>query len=210
MSMHRLVFVAFLIACAPFAMADIGELVIDLPPHVEWTMVTDEATDGTYSRAWIPAGTTVEDTDWMIVSQKFDLEKRISARQVLTGIRDFARTDCTDLIYSRPKKIVLEEHVLDRQHLYGVPKRFVKKYTTYSGGYMCAKQRGREYGTVTHRRVLAHRNTAFVVSSQLRIPPTSEAGLFPFDTREAVAAFMKRMDVSSRVVHDAVRVVRGP
>ena len=210
-AMHKQVFIAFLAGCAPFAMADIGELVVDLPPQVEWTMVTDEATDGTYNRAWIPAGTTVEDTElWMIVSQKFDVEKRMSARLVLRGMRDVAGTNCTDMIYSRPKKVVLEYHLLDRQHLYGVPKRLVEKYTTYSAGHICARRHDREYGTVTQHRVLARRNTVFVVTSELRVPPTSEAGSLPFDTRDDYVAFLKRMDMSSRVVHDAVRVVRAP
>lgn len=199
---------ALLMGCAPFALADIGNLVVDLPPQVEWTMVTDEATNGTYNRVWIPAGTTVEDTElWMIASLKFDVERRLSARLVLRGLRDVAHADCTDLIYRRPEKIVLENHLLDKQHLYGVPKRFVKKYTSYSGGYFCAKRHDREYGTVTQHRVLSHRNTVFVVTSELRVPPTSEAGMLPFDTREDIVSFMTRMEASLRVVQDAVRIV---
>ena len=96
------------------------------------------------------------------------------------------------------------------QHLYGVPKRFVEKYRTYCGGYFCAKRHGREYGTVTQQRVLAHRNTVFVVTSELRIAPTSEAGMLPFDTPDNVAAFLKRMEASLRVGHDAIRIVTTP
>ena len=213
--MHKQAFVAFLIGCAPFVMADIVELVVDLPAEVEWTMVVDEATDGTYHREWIPAGTTVEDTElWMIASQKFDLEKRRSARMVLRGMRDLARTACTDILYNGPEKIVLEKHPLDKYHLDGVPKKVVEKvvekYRSYWGRFFCAKQHSREYGTVTQQRVLAHRNTVFVVTSELRIAPTSEAGMLPFDTADNVAAFLKRMEASSRVVHDAIRIIPAP
>ena len=165
-------------------MADIGELVVDLPAEVEWTMVIDEATDRTYHREWIPAGTTVEDTElWLIVSQKFDLEKRRSARRFLIDLRKRARTACTDIRYNGPEKIVLEKHALDKYHLDGVPKKFVEKYRSYWGRFFCAEQHGREYGTVTEQRVFAHRNTVFVVTSELRIPPSIYAGVFRFDTR---------------------------
>ena len=210
-SMHKRVFVAFLIGCAPFAMADIGELVVDLPAEVEWTMVIDEATARTYHRAWIPAGTTVEDTElWLIVSQKFDLEKRRSARRFLIDLRKRARTACTDILYNGPEKIVLEKHPLDKYHLDGVPKKFVEKYRSYWGRFFCAKQHGREYGTVTEQRVFAHRNTVFVVTSELRIPPSIYAGVFPFDTRDDVAAFWKRMVAAAHVVRDGVRIIPAP
>ncbi|MDE0242902.1 MAG: hypothetical protein OXQ84_22315, partial [bacterium] len=101
-------------------MAGIDELVVDLPAEVEWTMVVDEATDGTYHREWIPAGTTVEDAElWLIVSQKLDLEKRRSARRFLLDMRKLARTTCSDILYHGPKKSVTERHM---SSLYSGPK----------------------------------------------------------------------------------------
>lgn len=210
--MDRRAFVAFLIGCAPFAIADIGELVVELPARVEWTMLVDESTDRTYHREWIPAGATVDDTDlWLIVSQKVDLEKRRSARRFLGDLRKHARTTCTDILYNGPEKIVLEKHLLDK-HLYGAPPKgmAVEKHRSYWGRFFCARQHGRAYGTVTEQRVVAQRNTVFVVTSELRIPPTSAAGLFPVDSPEDARAFMKRMLVSSLVVRDGVRIVLTP
>lgn len=209
--MRQRVFGAFLIGCAPFAVANIVELVVDLPAEVEWTMLVDEATEGTYHREWMPAGTTVDDTDiWLIVSQKLDLDKRRSARRFLMDMRDGARTSCTDLLYNGPKKVVQEKRVHDR-HLYGSPRNFVReKHSSHWWRFFCARWYGEEYGTVTEQRVFADGKTMFVVTSELRIPPTSEAGILPFDTRKDVAAFLKRMEASTRVVHDAIRVVTTP
>ena len=191
--MHKQALVAFLIGCAPFVMAEITELVVDLPAEVEWTMVMDEATANTYHRAWIPAGTTVEDTDlWLIESQKFDQEKRRSARRFLIDLRNRARAFCADLIHSGPEKIILEKHRSDW------------------GGFFCARWHGEDYGTFTEQRVFAHGNTVFVVTSELRFPPTSVAGLFPVDNPGDAAVFMKRIEASSRVVREAVRVISAP
>ena len=207
--MYKQAFVAFLIGCAPFVMADIVELVVELPAEVEWTMVIDEATDGTYHREWIPAGTTVEDTElWLIVSQKFDLEKRRSARRFLIDLRNRARTACTDLLYSGPKKSVTERHM---PPLYSGPKKIVlEKFVSYWGGFFCARWHGEVYGTVTEQRVFADGKTIFVVTSELRIAPTSAAGMLPFDTEDSVVAFLKRMEASSRVVHGAIQIVTTP
>lgn len=206
---HKRVCAALLIGCAPFALAGINELVVDLPAEVEWTMLVDEETDGTYHREWIPAGTTVDDTDlWLIVSQKLDLEKRRSARRFLMDMRKLARTACTDLLYHGPKKSVTKRHM---SSLYSGPKKVViEKFTSYWGGFFCARWQGEEYGTVTEQRVFADGKTVFVVTSELRIPPTREAGMLPFETRKAVAAFLERMQASSSVVHDAIVIVPAP
>ena len=209
--MHKRALVAFLLGCAPFVMAEITELVVDLPAEVEWTMVMDEATANTYHRAWIPAGTTVEDTDlWLIESQKFDQEKRRSARRFLIDLRNRARAFCTDLIHLGPEKIARGKR-LHGERLYGVPKKIVlERYRSYWGGFFCARWHGEDYGTFTEQRVFAHGNTVFVITSELRFPPTSVAGLFPVDNPGDAAVFMKRIEASSRVVREAVRVISDP
>ena len=95
--------------------------------------------------------------------------------------------------------------------LYTGPKKAViEKLASYWDGYFCARWQGEEYGTVTEQRVFADGKTVFVVTSGLRVPPTREAGMLPFEARKAVAAFLERMQASSRVVHDAIQIVPTP
>lgn len=142
--------------------AKVASVNIQLPVNVEWQQISDQSDDRQYLREWIPSDKTIDDTNWLIVQQKFSLENKISAKNFLKRIFSLAEEACSDVKYNGPEKIKTE------------------KITTYWGRFMCARQNGKDYGTFTDIRTISDGKTMYVITSELRIPPTSVAGIMSF------------------------------
>ena len=180
---------AFLFAWAPLAAAAIDRVVVDLPPDIDWVQVMNQETSDGYQREWIPSGTSVENTDWLIVEQKFQAPKRTTANRFLKTIMRLVRRACTDVTFNGPEKIVVDGH------------------RTWHARAFCAQQHGKPYGTVTDWRVIAEGKTLYVATSELRTPPTPVAGMFSFKGDETIGAFMHKIEKSAAVVRESVRII---
>ena len=79
---------------------------------------------------------------------------------------------------------------------------------SYVGRFMCSQQRGKPYGTYTDQRVIAVDGFVYVVTSEIRTPPTAVAGTLAAsaDQVAALVKFMKKQQQSSALVRAGVTV----
>ncbi|MCY3749898.1 MAG: hypothetical protein OXG54_00710 [Gammaproteobacteria bacterium] len=183
---------AVLLISTPQAIAEISKVIVDLPNDVDWVKVSDHSNGDSYLREWIPSGTSIEDTNWLIVEQKFPLKKKTSAKRYIKNMMKLAQSACTDVRYNGPEKLTVE------------------KYKTYWVRIFCAKQHDKPYGLVTEQRVIVEGKTAFVITSELRTAPSSVAGVFTLGVNESFEAHLERMEKSAAVARESVRIIADP
>ena len=183
---------AVLLVHTPQVIAEISKVIVDLPNDVDWVKVSDHSDDDTYLREWIPSGTSIEDTSWLIVEQKLSLKKKTSAKRFIKNMMKLAQNACTDVSYNGPKKITVE------------------KYKTYWVRIFCANQHNKPYGLVTEQRVIVEGKTVFVITSELRTAPSSVAGVFTLGDNESPKAYFERLKKSAFVAIESVRIIADP
>ena len=178
---------------ALFAGEAISEVEVTLPDHLNWVLLTETHQGGQYLREWVPEGSNGESTIWLIVEQKFQLDRKVSGKKYLNTIFSLAEQACSHVLVNGPTKIMLESR------------------KTFVGRFMCGQQIGRDYGTFTDLRVIVDRKNLYVITSELRVPPSPVAGTlaFPGDQKEALAEFMANQEISAGVVRDSVRLCFG-
>jgi hypothetical protein len=74
---------------------------------------------------------------------------------------------------------------------------------------MCARRIGEEFGTFSDRLVLVEDGYAYIVTSELRIPPMIVAGVLSFDREAdptAAGRFMDREERSRQLVRERVLI----
>ena len=186
------ILIAVLLVYTPQVIAEISKVIVDLPNDVDWVKVTDNSNDDMYLREWIPSGTTVEDTEWLIVEQKFLLKKKTSAKRYIRKMMKFAKAACTDVLYNGPEKIAIEKH------------------KTYWVRIFCAEQHGKPYGLVTEQRVIVEGKTVFVITSELRTVPSSVAGIVAPGENDSPEAYFEKLKKSATLARESVRIIANP
>lgn len=185
--------IAMLLASSPCALAEISMIELDLPHDIEWTKVNEQSDADRYLREWIPTGATLEDPDlWLIVEQRFALERKTSAKRFIRNLMNNWRASCTDVRYNGPEKIKVETH------------------NTYWIRVFCANQHNKPYGSISEQRVIAEGKTVFVVTSELRTSPTTVAGVFSFEEDGSAREFWQRFAKSTSVTRESVKIVERP
>jgi len=159
-------------------------------PQDNWVQVTNKEATGQYIKEWVPNGKTPFDTNWIITEQKLPIQSKISAEKFQKSMFSLAKQSCTDVLYNGPQEINISDHL------------------TSVGRIMCAKQNGQSYGTFTDQRVVIQGLTAYVVTSELRIPASSKAGVLAFgkDQLSEIKEFMQLQGKSSSFVRKSVNV----
>jgi hypothetical protein len=155
-----------------------------LPETTKWSQITNKSEAGQYIREWVPEGSTGENTNWIVVEQKFVLDSSVSAESYIKRVFSLARNACTDILYNGPEKMDANSH------------------ETYVGRFMCAQQKGKSYGTFSDQRVVAQGNEVYVVTSELRLPSSIKAGIlsFPNDQVNEMKPFLERQGLSAKFV----------
>ena len=162
---------------------------ITLPLQTEWVLVTDQSDSEQYIKEWVPKGQTAQNSNWLIVEQKLKLGSMTSAKSFQKKMFKLAKKACTDVLYNGPEKIV------------------VNKHKTSVGRIMCAKQNGKDYGTFTDQRVLVDGISVYIVTSEIRIPPSEKAGVLKFNAGKFDAkSFMSTQDKSAMFIRKSVQV----
>jgi len=183
---------AVLLVYTPQSIAEISKVIVDLPNDVDWVSVSDHSEGDMYLREWIPSGTSIEDTNWLIVEQKISLKKKTSGKRYIKNMMKLWQSACTDILYNGPEKITVE------------------KYKTYWVRIFCAKQHDKPYGLVTEQRVIVEGKTVFVITSELRTAPSSVAGTFALGVNESFEELLERVEKSSTVARESVRIIANP
>lgn len=176
---------AILVGCATSPPANpITSVKVVLPETNKWIQITNKAEAGQYIREWVPEGSTGENTKWIVVEQKFVLGSAVSAERYIKGIFSLARNACSDILYNGPERMDANGH------------------ETYVGRFMCAQQKGKNYGTFTDQRVVAQGNEVYVVTSELRLPGSPKAGILSFskDQFNEMKPFIERQGLSAKFV----------
>lgn len=186
--MKRIIGLLAWLACAPAAIADI-DVVVELPPQVDWIQANNVSDDDNALREWVPSGKTVENTDWLIVEQKLKPEKKTSARKFIRWMHRLFRDACTNVKINGPKRVDSA------------------KRKTYWSQVICAKQLDKPYGTVSMQRVIAEGDIVLVVTSELRTSPSEVAGTFAFDSPEDASNLWNKIRQSSEFVLESVHVL---
>jgi len=187
--MNRVIPVVFLAAvlagCATTPPANpITSIKVVLPEANKWTQITNKSEAGQYIREWVPEASTGENTKWIVIEQKFVLGSSVSAESYIKRIFSLARGACSDILYNGPEKMYTNGH------------------ETYVGRFMCAQQKGKSYGTFTDQRVVAQGKEVFVVTSELRLPASTKAGILSFakDQSNEMKPFLERQGLSAKFV----------
>jgi hypothetical protein len=181
--------IALLAACSS-AYAEQGfSLSFVLPQQEEWVQITDKPGEGQYLKEWIPQGSEIESTEWLIAEQRIILGKRTTAQKYIKSIFQLAKKSCTSASYNGS-----EEGEID-----GI--------ASYYGRIMCAQKIGTEYGTFTDIRVVVNGVNALVINSELRIPPSSVARTLSFDDPEKISLFMQTAQVSWKFIREEIGLV---
>ncbi|PSU26130.1 hypothetical protein C9I99_26855 [Photobacterium lutimaris] len=159
-------------------------------PQDNWVQVTNKEETDQYIKEWVPNGKTPFDTNWIITEQKLPIQSKTSAENFQKSMFSLAKQSCTDVLYNGPQEINVNDHL------------------TSVGRIMCAKQNGKSYGTFTDQRVVIQGLTAYVVTSELRIPASSKAGVLAFDKEQLneMKEFMQLQGKSSSFVRKSVNV----
>jgi len=162
---------------------------VELPSGYEWNLATDTSQDGQYLREWIPQGSTLSNTDWIISEQKLKTGNT-SSKKFIKLMFSSARKACTDVRYNGPVEIITKGH------------------STYVGLIMCAQQIGQEYGSFTDQRVIASGTDVFVITSELRLPPSQVAGVLEFsnDQTDSIKTFVEHQNASGVFVRSSIRI----
>ncbi|WP_394132695.1 hypothetical protein [Shewanella maritima] len=162
---------------------------VDLPES-NWVQVTDKEASDQYIKEWVPNGKTPFDTNWIITEQKLPIHSKISAEQFQKSMFSLAKQSCSDILYNGPQEINTNDHL------------------TSVGRFMCAQQKGKPYGTFTDQRVIIQGLTAYVVTSELRVPAASKAGVLAFgkDKIDEMKEFMQTQKKSSGFVRQSINV----
>lgn len=151
---------AFLTSCASTSPnTNVVGVSVELPKQLEWSVVSDRSDNTQYIKEWAPKGEDPLTAKWLITEKKLTLGSKISAEQFQKQMFVLSKQSCTDVSFRGPQEIV------------------VKGYKTSVGRIMCAEQVGRPFGTFTEQRVIIDGSTAYVVTSELRIPKSPKAGV---------------------------------
>lgn len=163
-------------------------MAVELPDGTAWTKLSDQRQGTAYQREWIPAGSRPEDAAWLIVEQRLPLAAPTTAGEAISTMQGLAREACTAVAFEGPEDAADGAGSVGRIH--------------------CAHRHGSAHGTVTDQRVVVDGATVYVVTSELRTPPSPVPGVFPFETEAGSRAFMERMAASAAFVRESVRAVR--
>ena len=161
---------------------------VALPDSQAWNLVVDKVGDRGFIKEWIPENTTPETTERLITLQKLPVGN-LSAKDYSQMMAQIAAIQCSDIAVNIQNPIQNS------------------RYDTIAVRLICAQQNGKSYGTFTDQRVIMDRNSAYVITSEIRVEPTEEAGMIPFEDKADAARFLKQANHSAKFVRDAVRIV---
>ena len=165
---------------------------IELPDTENWTQVTDLAAGKAFSREWVPAGQTIDNASWLIAQQRVKADPGQSAADFLQMINELSEDACTSTTHDEPERSRIGS-------IRGVIGRTI-----------CAQRRDGPYGTFTDRAVVVEGGYAYIVTSEIRIPPMVVAGVLSFgrndrdSTRSAAREFMDREERSRDFVRERI------
>ena len=163
-----------------------------LPQQEKWIQITDKLGEGQHLKEWIPQGSEIESTEWLIADQRFTLGKKSTAKRYIKTIFQLAKKSCTSTLYNGPEQSEID----------GVD--------SYHGRIMCAKRIGTEYGTFTDIRVVVNGVNVLVINSELRIPPSSVAGTLSFDDPIEIGRFMQVTAASWKFIREGISLMAIP
>ena len=182
---------AFLTSCASTSPStNVVSVSVELPKQLEWVVVSDRSDNAQYIREWVPKGEDPLTAKWLITEQKLALGSKTSAEQFQKQMFVLSKQSCTDVSFNGPQEMVVNGH------------------KTSVGRIMCAEQVGRPYGTFTDQRVIIDGSTAYVVTSELRIPKSPKAGVLAFGKEQLgeMKEFMSMQGISAKLVRESVDV----
>jgi hypothetical protein len=182
---------AFLASCASTTPStNFVAVNVELPKNIEWSVVSDRSDNLQYIKEWVPEGENPLSATWLITEQKLTLGSKISAEAFQKQMFSLSRQSCTDVLFNGPQEMNINGH------------------KTSVGRIMCATQHGKPFGTFTDQRVVVDGTSAYVVTSELRMPASQKAGVLAFgkDQLDKMKQFMELQGVSSKLVRESVNV----
>jgi len=172
----------------------ISSVDLQLPTDVKgtWVLANDESDGEQYMKEWLlirKPGESFESTDWVISIHKLKVSKRTSSKKFLSNTMRLFKEFCTDVRYVHPKKIKVE------------------KLKAYVGLSMCAQRHGEPYGLHSNQWVLSDNHNIYVVTSEIRTPPSDVAGVHSFSgEKHKINEFFAKTAKSASVVHEGIQV----
>ncbi|MCX2979891.1 hypothetical protein EYC98_03330 [Halieaceae bacterium IMCC14734] len=158
---------------------------VSLPSEYDWQLVTHQYDAENYLKEWVREGEDIESAKWLLVKQKLELPKKQSSKKYIKSIFRIARSACTDVLYNGPEKFPLDSGG-----------------NAYVGRVMCAQIVGKPYGAFTDMSVLVEGKTAYIFTSEIRMPSSPKAGILSFDpgSDAEIEMFMQQISTSAGLV----------
>jgi hypothetical protein len=179
----------------PALAADGLAVSVDLPDGQTWTQVTNQVVGNAYSREWVPAGQTSETADWLIAQQKVPVDRNVEPTDFLQDVYGQLDNACTDAAHDDPERIR------------------IGNISAVAGRTMCAQRKNERFGVFSDQLVIVDGGYAYIVTSELRIPPMIVAGVVSFghgdESHAAAAAFQRKQTASRELVREHVRIEKN-
>ena len=188
--LKRILTVGFMILSTNGFADSIKRISLELPQGPKWTQVTNQFDESHYTKEWVDEGEDPATAEWIITQQMIKLTKEPSAKSFMTLMFSLARESCTHTLYNGPEEMQLNG------------------FETSVGRIMCAQQKGRDFGTFTDQHVVIDGIKAYVVTSELRVPKSSRAGIIKFDKDQdhKIEEFMALAEASSNFVRNSLHI----
>jgi hypothetical protein len=186
---------ALLLATAAPALAQDGlNLNLQLPDGVNWSQVTNKVVGAAYSREWVPAGQDVDTTRWLITQQKVAYDGRGDAEDFLEDIFSLSDDACKSTLHDD----------IEAVRINGIRGAV--------GRTMCGHAIGTDHGAFYDRAVFVEGGFAYIVTSELRMPPMIVDGVLSFGTSDdprsqrAKEEFIVRESGSRTLMLEGIRI----
>lgn len=168
----------------------IKRISLELPQGPNWTQVTNQIDESQYTKEWVKEGEDPATAEWIITQKMIKLTKEATAKSFMTIMFSLARKSCTHTLYNGPEEMQLNG------------------FKTSVGRFMCAHQKGKDFGTFTDQHVVIDGIKAYVVTSELRLPKSSRAGIIKFDKEQGkkIKEFMALAETSSNFVRNSLHI----
>jgi len=185
------VFVLLLMGCTTtsnntVALTSIVEVDVQIPEG--WVKVLDQCDNQSCSKKWEPENYTFEHISRHITEHKVKIPSHMTALDVHNAFIKGEIKKCEEVSAGEVDTINVNDHL-----------------TTF-GLIICSKHKNEDYGWHSFYRIGVSGNSAFIVSSGIIVPPSTEVGSvsFPVEKPDEITEFVNAINESKKLLRESV------
>ena len=167
----------------------ITDVSVKLPTTVQWSQADRLTMGQQYFYLWLPRGKSRENTPWQVWVTRVVFRKPVTAEHYAKHLIEHFRTvACPSL------QVLGRREITDQGH------------RTYLISYVCEREKGKAFGSVTYERIAVQDNHGYVVHGEARILPSDRDRVLPLDSHglSPDSAFRSRQQALEAMVGQGV------